>query len=178
MLRLIALVQALKDRSLKSAAALYLIWNQDLSGKSAPDPAQVAALARTLRLGFAAVETEFAVADDPDGAIAQARMAMVYGADAAAFFFGLLNDTLTVEVEFSDPDGTLAPGAMRQAIENAAGKTDAGVPKIAYDDFRKRLSLFRRPHGCDARRDQGGCRGGSSGVQGCRGRSVRQESSR
>jgi hypothetical protein len=29
---------------------------------------------------------------------------------------------------------------VRQAIENVAGKTDAGVAKIAYDDFRKRLS--------------------------------------
>lgn len=138
-LRLISLVQALKDRSLKSAA-LYLIWNQDLSGKSMPDSTQVAAFARTLRLGFAAVETEFAVADDPDGAIAQTRMTMVYGSDAATFFFGLLNDTLTVEIEFSDPDGTLMAGAVRQAIENAAGKTDASSPKIAYDDFRKRLS--------------------------------------
>ena len=72
LLRLISLVQALKQRSLKPAAALYLIWNQDLSGRSAPDPAQVAALARTLRLGFAAVESEFAVADDPDGAITRA----------------------------------------------------------------------------------------------------------
>ena len=139
-LRLIELLQSMKDRSLNSAAALYLIWNQDLSGKSAPDSSQVAAFGRTLRLGLAAVEGEFAVADDPDGTIAQTRMAMVYAADTAAFFFGLLNDTLTVEVEFSDPDGTLVAGAVRQAIENAAGKTDAGSPKIAYDDFRKRLS--------------------------------------
>src|SRR5262249_4181456 len=89
---------------------------------------------------LAAVETEFAVADDPDGTIAQAQLAKVYGADAAAFFFGLLNDTLTVEVAFSDPDGTLAADAVRQAIEQAAGKTDSGAPKIAYDDFRKRLA--------------------------------------
>src|SRR5262249_6098782 len=139
-LRLISLVQALKDRSVKSAVALYVIWNQDLSGKSTPDTVQTATFARTLRLGLAAVETEFAVADDPDGAIAQAQLAKVYGADVATFFFGVLNDTLSVEVEFSDPDGTLAVGAVREAIENAAGKTDAGVSKIAYDDFRKRLA--------------------------------------
>jgi hypothetical protein len=139
-LRLIALVQAMQDRSLKSAAALYLIWNQDLSGKSAPDPLQVAAFARTLRLAFTAVETEFTIQDDPDGTIAQARMTLVYGADVAAFFFGLLNNTLTTEVNFSDPDGTMASGALRQAIENAAGATEAGSPRIVYDDFRKRLS--------------------------------------
>jgi hypothetical protein len=139
-LRLVELVQSMRDRSFKSAASLYLIWNQDLRGNSAPDSAQVAAFARTLRAALAAVETEFTVADDPSGAIAQDRMAMVYGADAAAFFFGLLNYTLIVEVEFSDTDGTLKAGAVLQAIENAAGKTEGGVPKIAYDDFRKRLS--------------------------------------
>ena len=140
-LRLISLAQALKDGSLKTAAALYLIWNQDLSGRSAPDSVQVAALARTLRTGLAAVETEFAVADDPDGAILQAQLAKVYGAEAATLFFGLLNDTLTVEVEFSDPNGTLVTGAIWQAIEDEAGKTEAGVSRIAYDDFRKRLSF-------------------------------------
>jgi hypothetical protein len=139
-LRLIELVQMMRNHSLKSAVALYLIWNQDLSGKSRPDAVQIATFARTLRLGLAAVETEFAVADDPDGTVAQAQLAKVYGADAAAFFLGLLNDALSVEIEFSDPDGTLAPGAVRQAIENAAGKTGAGVPKITYDDFRKRLA--------------------------------------
>lgn len=139
-LRLIALAMAMKERSLKSAAALYLIWNQDLSGKSSPDTTQVGTFARALRTGFAGVETEFAVADDPDGAIAQTRMALVYGTDAASFFFGLLNDTLTVEVNFSDPDSTLAPGALLLAIQNAAGKTAAGGSRIAYDDFRKKLS--------------------------------------
>src|SRR5262249_29070868 len=138
-LRLVELVQLMKDRSLKFGAALYLIWNQDLSGKSAPDSAKVAALARTLRLAFTAVETEFALADDPGGAIAQTRIAMVYGADAAAFFFGLLNDTLSLDVAFGDQNGTLTTGTLRQAIENAAGKTDAAIPRIAYDDFHKRL---------------------------------------
>jgi hypothetical protein len=139
-LRLIHLVQALRNRSLKPSAALYLIWNQDLSGKSEPGAARIAAFARTLRVGLAAVEAEFAVADDPDGATTQAQLAKVYGADAATFFSGLLNDTLVVEVEFSDPDGTLAADAVRQAIEAAAGKRDSGAPKIAYDDFRTRLS--------------------------------------
>src|SRR5207253_1139142 len=45
-------------------------------------------------------------------------------------------------VDFNNTDGTLAPGATRQAIEGAAGNTDAGTPKIAYDDFRKRLSYL------------------------------------
>jgi hypothetical protein len=139
-LLLVRLVQAFKARSFKEAAVLYLIWNQDLSGKSAPASENVSAFARALRSAFAAVEAELAVADDPDGSIAQSRMALVFGTDAASFFFGLLNNTIGVDVAFGDPDGTLATPALRQAIENAAGKTDAGTPRIAYDDFRKRLS--------------------------------------
>ena len=139
-LEIVALAQALKARSLKSAAALYLVWNQDLSGKSAPGAAQVGAFARTLRLDLAGVENEFSIQDDPAGAIAQARMTLVYGTQAAAFFFGLLSGTPSVEVAFGDPDGTLAAGPVRTAIDNASGKTDAGDPKLAYDGFRKRLS--------------------------------------
>jgi len=99
-LQLIALIQAMKDRSLNPAAALYMVWNQDLSGKSVPDAAQVAAFARMLRLSFSAIESEFSVHDDPDGAILQARMALVYGVDTAAFFFGLLNGTFVTEVPY------------------------------------------------------------------------------
>jgi len=142
-LQLITLVQALKARSLKSAAALYLIWNQDLSGKSAPDAAQIAAFARTLRLGLAAVEAELAVKDDPDGAIAQARMALVYGADGAAFFFGLLNDTLATEVPYSRAPTTLVTTVTynhgQPALEQAI--LDAGQGLLAYDDAGKHLSF-------------------------------------
>ncbi|HSH81375.1 MAG TPA: neuraminidase-like domain-containing protein [Herpetosiphonaceae bacterium] len=137
---LITLVQAMRDRSLKPAVALYLIWNQDLSGRSVPTSDQVAAFARTLRASLAAVETEFAVVDDPDGAIAQSRMATVYGTQVAALFFSLLNGTLTVEVGFGDPGGTLTPGPRRQAIEAASGKNEDGAPRITYDRFRKRLA--------------------------------------
>jgi hypothetical protein len=64
-LRLIALVQTMKEQSLKTAAALYFIWNQDLSGKSAPKPARVSEFVRTLRGDFAAIDDEFAVTEDP-----------------------------------------------------------------------------------------------------------------
>ncbi|HEX2852658.1 MAG TPA: neuraminidase-like domain-containing protein [Opitutaceae bacterium] len=139
-LRLIRLVQGMKARALKSPAALYLFWNQDLSGKSTPNPDAIAAFVRSLRSAFSAVEKDFAIADDPDGTIAQTRMATIYGNDATSFFFGLLNDTLSVEVPFSDPDATLDSDVLRTAIETAAGYTGADTPKIAYDDFRKRLA--------------------------------------
>lgn len=137
---LIACVHTLKHSGLGTAAALYLIWNQDLGGKSSLAPDQVAAFARTLRAGLAAVEVEFTVVDDPGGDIAQVQFAKVYGAEAAAFFFGLLGDTLTIEVDYDDSAGTLTPGTVRRAIEAAAGKTEAGTSRIRYDDFRKRLT--------------------------------------
>lgn len=126
-LRLIELVQAQKERSLKSAAALYLIWNQDLSGKSAPDPAQVTEFARTLRADFASIEEQFAATEDPGGDIARARMTLVYGTEATNAFFALLDDALTLEVPYTHP---------LPALQAAIIAADA---KIAYDDFRHRL---------------------------------------
>ncbi len=127
-MRLIELVQALKQRSLKSSAALYLIWNQDLSGKSAPKPAQVTDFARTLRADFAAIEDQFAATDDPNGDVARARMTLVYGTEAADTFLALLDDTLTLDVAYTHAQPTL---------EAAIVAADAAV---AYDDFRHRLS--------------------------------------
>ncbi|HEX7312611.1 MAG TPA: neuraminidase-like domain-containing protein [Pyrinomonadaceae bacterium] len=126
--RLVELVQALKGRSLKSSAALYLIWNQDLSGKSAPKPEQVTDFARTLRADFAAIEDQFAATEDPNGDVARARMTLVYGADAAGTFFSLLDDTLTLDVAYTHAQPTLAPAIV------------AADAAIAYDDFRHRLS--------------------------------------
>lgn len=140
-LELANLIQSLKDRSLSSSAALYLIWNQDLSGRSAPAFAQTANFARALRRDLIDVETEFAIQDDPDGAVAQSRMTLVYGTEAAAFFFGLLNDTLLLQTPYADPDGKMAAGVIRDTINTAGGKTQAGDWKISYDDFRKRLSF-------------------------------------
>ena len=113
-LRLIALVQALRDRSLKTAAALYLIWNQDLSGKSAPDSAQVTEFARTLRGDFAGIEDQFAVTEDPGGDIARVRMTLVYGQDAADAFFALLDDTIVLDVAYTHPTSTLTAGDHRR----------------------------------------------------------------
>jgi hypothetical protein len=140
-MQIIALVQALKDRSLKSTAALYLIWNQDLSGKSGPSPAQVSDFARNLRANFARIESEFAVADDPTGEIARARMTLVYGAEATDFFFGLLNDSFAVDASYTHFQSQFG-AALASAIQKAAGtRGDPAVPRVAYDDFGKRLTF-------------------------------------
>src|SRR5207302_6414399 len=125
---LITLVQALKARSLKSAAALYLIWNQDLSGKSAPTSAQVTEFARTLRGDFAAIEDQFAATEDPGGDLARARMTLVYGQEASDAFFALLNNTIVLDVSYTHPT---------PALEPAITAVDA---HLAYDSFRHRLS--------------------------------------
>lgn len=127
-LRLLALVQALKDRSLKTAVALYLIWNQDLSGKSAPDPTQITELARTLRGDYASIEDQFAVVADPGGDISRARMTLVYGEVAADAFFALLDDTLALDTPYTHPTPTMEPAIT--AVDS----------KLAYDDFHQLLS--------------------------------------
>ena len=131
MLRFIELVGRLRQASLKPVEALYLIWNQDISGKSEPPDSQVAQLARSLRATAAATEREFSNVDDPSGEIARTRMAMAYGEDASRLFFGLLDNTFVVEVEY-----THAEAKLQDTIKAAAAP---GV--IAYDDFRKRLSF-------------------------------------
>lgn len=127
-IRLVELVQAMKARSFKSAAALYLIWNQDLSGKSAPKAETVEGLARTLRADFVAIEDQFAVVEDPGGDVARARMTLVYGAELADAFFDLLDGTLVLDVPYTHGATTLE--AAITAVDAALG----------YDRFRHRLS--------------------------------------
>jgi hypothetical protein len=127
--RLIELVSHLRAASLKPVEALYLIWNQDISGRSAPDERQMLDLASGLRAGFAPLESEFAIADDPGGQTARARMALVYGNEATALFFGLLGNTLT-EVAYSHRRATLE----RPILDAASGR-------IAYNHSRRRLSF-------------------------------------
>ncbi len=66
--------------------------------------------------------------EDPGGDIARARMALVYGQEAADAFFALLDDALALDVAYTHPMSKL------EATITAAD------PRIAYDDFRHRLS--------------------------------------
>jgi peptidoglycan hydrolase-like protein with peptidoglycan-binding domain len=126
--RLIDLVQAMRDQSFKSAAALYLFWNQDLSGKSTPAPAIVTEFGRSMRGDFAAIDDQFAAAEDPNGDILRARLTLVYGQDVSDAFFALLDNTLPLDVPYTNLTPSLDP-----AITAADGQ-------IAYDDFQHRLS--------------------------------------
>ena len=129
MLGLIEILSRLRTASLKPVEALYLIWNQDISGRSAPDEGEILAFARTLRSDIATIESEFALVDDPDGQIARARMAQVYGNEATDHFFGLLDNKVVTDVSYSHNQDTL-----EQPI------VDAGSGHVSYDNLRKRLS--------------------------------------
>jgi hypothetical protein len=128
-IRFIRLVQAMRDATLKPGQALYLLWNRDLSGKSTPSDAAVMGLARSLRADAAAIESQFALADDPKGDVARGLMALVHGSDATDFFFSLLDGTLTVSAPYTQPDGAL-PEAIVTASQG----------RLSYDDLRKVLT--------------------------------------
>jgi hypothetical protein len=142
------LLQAMNTAGLEPVQALYLIWNQNISGTLAPATSDIASLAVTLRADFAAVEAQFALQDDPSGAIAQALMTLVYGVSATDFFFGLLNGSFSVSTPYA-----YAAATLPQSLIQASG----GL--LAYDDGAKQLSFFRRPdeHGRDSVHRGGGC---------------------
>jgi hypothetical protein len=129
-LRLIKLVDHLRTAELKPAEALYLVWNQDVSGKSVPDEKETLEFVRSLRGDFATIESEFTLVDDPDGQIARSKMSLVYGSEATDTFFGLLDNKVVTDVPYSQPQLTL-----KQTI------LDAAPELIAYDNLRKRLSF-------------------------------------
>ncbi|MFL6292610.1 MAG: neuraminidase-like domain-containing protein, partial [Thermoanaerobaculia bacterium] len=103
---------------LKPAQALYLIWNEDLSGKSVPEDRLFTDLASALRAAFAAIDGELALADDPAGKIARKREQAVVTASAAlridpAFVQAMLTDpkVLQAAADAAKPalDDLLAP---------------------------------------------------------------------
>ena len=129
-IRFIRLDQAMTAAGMQSVQALYLMWDQDVSGKSAPPPATITGLALTLRADFAAVEAQFVLKDDPDGSVAQSLMTLVYGSTATDFFFGLLNNTMPTSVPFA-----YAAPTLPQAIVNASGG------RLSYDNLGKQLGF-------------------------------------
>jgi hypothetical protein len=127
---LVRLAQALLAAGLAPIQALYLMWNQDLSGALAPGANAVAILAQSLRSEFAAVEAQFTPQDDPTGAVAQQLMSLVYGVTDTAFFFSLLDQTFTVSIPYA-----YASPFLPQAVIAASG----GL--LAYDDTAKTLTV-------------------------------------
>jgi peptidoglycan hydrolase-like protein with peptidoglycan-binding domain len=134
-LRFIRQVQALSNAGLAPVAALYLLWNQDISGKSTPDLSVVSGLAVALRAAYAAVAAQFTIQSDPDGSIAQSLMALVYGTTATDFYFGLLSNTLVTAIDYPSPAYPNPQPAPLQAVIDATGG------RLSYDGLRKQLSF-------------------------------------
>jgi hypothetical protein len=123
-------VQALASAEMQPARALYLLWNWDLSGTSAPAESVITGLAGALRQSFAAVDVQFTVKDDPSGTFAKALMTQVTGESAADFFFGLLTGTVVTLVGYASATGTLPANVIA-----------AGNQRLSYDDYAKQLSF-------------------------------------
>ncbi|MGK5693461.1 neuraminidase-like domain-containing protein [Streptomyces sp. URMC 128] len=130
MVALLDLLDALRRSKLAPGQALHLVFNANLIGTSAPEGEQTAAFARTLRAGFADIDTQFAIVDDPSGDLARARMALIYGAEAADLLFALLNGTFSVKVGYTHPTSVLEPAIV-----------SAGVRRLSYDPVGKQLSF-------------------------------------
>jgi len=130
LLDFIARAQALATAGLAPVQALYLLWNTDLSGVSAPSPGLTTALAGSLRAAFVAIDSQFSVGRTVTAATAQGLMSLVLGASAADLFFGLVNDTFTTSVPFG-----YAASSLPLAVVAAA----TGL--ITYDDLAKQLSF-------------------------------------
>jgi len=124
------LFAALTTAGLTTAQALYLVWNQDISGTFTPSLSVVTGLASTLRATFATVDAQFTLPDDPDGSIAQGLMNLVYGSAASSFFFGLLNMTFATSIPYASLSGQLP--ALVIAASNA---------QLSYDDLREQLTF-------------------------------------
>jgi hypothetical protein len=135
-IRLIRLIQAMAAASLRPVQALYLIWNQDINGKSAPSDRDVTALAFALRSALATVDTQFAWKDDPTGAVAQSLVALVYGADAASFLFGLLNNTFSVSAPYAGivPEDVIAASGVQPDPQQS--------PRLKYDSVALQLTFL------------------------------------
>ena len=139
-IRFIQLAQALSQASLPPVQALYHIWNQDISDRLTPALSDILGLAHTLRTDFAAIESQFSLVADPTGTIAKSLMALVYGNAATDFFFGLINNTFSVTVPYSNPQPTLPQPVL-----------DAATGRLTYDDFAEQPSFPGRAglgHAC------------------------------
>ncbi len=131
-IRLARLLSKVSDAGLTTGQVLYLIYNQDLSGTSAPQSSDINGLATALRAAFVAVDAAFTLQADPTGAVAQGLMTLVYGTSASDFFFGLLAGTLTTSAAYAGPpELTALPPAI---VAAAAGR-------LTYDPLRLQLTF-------------------------------------
>jgi hypothetical protein len=127
MARFLDLMESLRDAGLKPVQALYLIWNEDISGKSVPDDRLIADLARSLGAGFAAVESELALANDPDAKKERKRQQAVATASAALRIDPVFTQAMLTDKEIFHAAADATKPALDDllALEPPAAATDA-----------------------------------------------------
>jgi hypothetical protein len=125
---LLDLLEEFRAAGVKPSDALRLVWGRNVAGARSLDDATFAAFTKNLRTTLAAVDSDFAVVDDPQGDIARARMSLVYDADVVATFFGLLDGTTVFATHYVGPDDGLP-----------AGVVTASDGRLGYDDLGRRL---------------------------------------
>ncbi len=141
-LRLIDVLDRLRAASLKPSQAMYLIWNEDISGASAPEDDEILSFTRTLRSDLAAIESEFTLVDDSDVQITSERMALVFGNDTTEFFLALIANTLETDVAYSHGAATLFTRVPYLHDQESLGQAilDAASGNIVYDNVQEKLS--------------------------------------
>jgi hypothetical protein len=118
-----------RGSGVKVSKLLYWLRHEDPGGKAQPPRQAVLEFALRLRGGLAGVDRDLGAGAAPTAQSAQAQMALVYGDEAVATFFGLLADTVTYSVHYSHVGSAL--GAKLAAVSD----------RLDYDGFQKRLSF-------------------------------------
>jgi hypothetical protein len=126
---LLDLLDLLRSIGLKPSQALYIVFDDDIAGNSDPAEGDIRALARTLRTGFAEVEADFAVKDDPTGEIARARMELVYGHEAAETLFAQLDESFTVSVSPKPALEPLPSAVLSTVLSTGHGRLNPDIQR-------------------------------------------------
>jgi DNA-binding transcriptional MerR regulator len=128
-IRFIELVQQINDSPIDLAQLRQLLSHVNPEHAISPVQQDIQALALLLRNDLSRIKHEKDVQDDPKGDITEAKMALVYGEESTNLFFGLLNHSLSFSVSYSQPEANLENTVL------------AVTDRIAYDDFKKQLSI-------------------------------------
>ncbi|MCU5025087.1 neuraminidase-like domain-containing protein [Bacillus cereus] len=130
-LSLVELVKDLRELSVKPEQILHFIWNQNNKGENVRNEREILEFARSLRDDFAAIEGEFAIGEYLDDTSARARMAQIYPNEAVDNFFGLLGNSVTTDVTYTNNQETLHEEIL------AAAKGTLGY------DHKQKLLFFK-----------------------------------
>ena len=125
---LIELLDLLRAAALKPSDALMLAWARNVAGARGLNDAAFTAFLKALRTALSAVDSDFVVADDPQGEVTRTRMSLVYDVDTVAYFFGLLDGTTVFATHYVSSDDGIPAAAV-----------DASDGRLGYDDLGRRL---------------------------------------